>query len=285
MQIRPSGEYQNRRDDGDCKGPVDVNESEMKRPGISTIIICKDNESYIRNCLESIDWTEEVVAVDSGSADNTLEILKEKGARTFYREWEGFRKQKEYAMNLASYDWILEIDTDELLSVDLIEEIRNIPPRDWSRYSCFEMPRLTYFQNKPVYHCGWYPDHKPRLYNRKSGNWVGITIHEHFQTGGLKKKLHSLLIHRPPWDLTSFLKRTVEYAIINASDYHQKGRKSSIFDLTIRPFYTFLYKYFIRKGFLDGYAGLLICTAESFGVFVKYHRLMQLNSRGSGLHS
>lgn len=249
---------------------------EPKRPPITTIIICQDSASYIRGCLESVTWTDEIIAVDSGSTDSTLDILRQTGAKTFHRDWEGFRKQKEFAMNQATNDWILEIDTDEFLSPELIDEIHNLPTGDWNRYACFEMPRLTFFHDTPVYHCGWFPDFKPRLYNRKNGEWVGITIHEQFKSSGARKKLKNLLMHKPPWDTASFVKRTIDYSIIGAKDYSAKGRKARFIDMTLRPLYTFIYKFFIRKGFLDGILGFFICATESFGVFVKYYTLRRL---------
>ncbi len=252
---------------------------ESKRPPITTIIICQDNESFIRNCLDSVTWTDEIIAVDSGSSDKTVEILTEAGAKTYHKEWGGFRKQKEHAMSLATNDWILEVDTDEFLSAELIDEISNITPEQWSAYTCFEVPRLTYFQDKPIYHCGWFPDHKPRLYNRKNGTWVGLNIHEHFSSFGAKKKLESILVHKPPWDISSFMKRTLNYAIMNAKDYADTGRKARFIDLTLRPLYTFFYKFFVRRGFLDGMRGFIICCAESFGVFVKYAVLMDIQRK------
>lgn len=249
---------------------------EPKRPPITTIIICQDSASYIRGCLESVTWTDEIIAVDSGSTDSTLDILRQTGAKTFHRDWEGFRKQKEFAMNQATNDWILEIDTDEFLSPELIDEIHNLPTGDWDRYACFEMPRLTFLHDTPVYHCGWFPDFKPRLYNRKNGEWVGITIHEQFKSSGARKKLKNLLMHKPPWDTASFVKRTIDYSIIGAKDYSAKGRKARFIDMTLRPLYTFIYKFFIRKGFLDGILGFFICATESFGVFVKYYTLRGL---------
>ncbi len=252
---------------------------EPKRPPITTIIICQDNASYIQGCLESVTWTEEIVAVDSGSTDGTLDILRQMGAKTFHKDWEGFRKQKEFAMNQATNDWVLEIDTDEFLSPELIDEIHNLSPDDWDRCSCFELPRLTFFHDTPVYHCGWFPDFKPRLYRRTDGEWTGINIHEQFSSFGVKKKLENHLVHKPPWDTASFVKRTIDYATIGAKDYHDKGRKARIIDLTLRPFYTFIYKFFIRKGFLDGTLGFFICATESFGVFLKYYTLLSLRRK------
>jgi hypothetical protein len=96
---------------------------------------------------------------------------------------------------------------------------------------------------------------------------------------GSKKKLENHLVHKPPWDTASFVKRTIDYATIGAKDYHAKGRKARIIDLTLRPFYTFIYKFFIRKGFLDGTLGFFICATESFGVFLKYYTLLSLRRK------
>ncbi len=245
----------------------------MKRPPISTILICKDNEEYISRCIRSVSWTEEVIAVDSGSRDNTVEILRGLGVKTYFREWDGYRKQKEYAMTLAKSDWILEIDSDEFLSEELADEIESLSEKSWGEYSCFEMPRLTHFLGKPVFHSGWYPDYKPRLYDRNRGRWVGAYIHEHFESEGKKAKLEGKLIHIPPWDIRSFLKRTIDYSILNAKEYRESGREASILDIAVRPIYTFLYRYLVRRGFMDGRRGLLICATESFGVFLKYYIL------------
>jgi hypothetical protein len=176
-------------------------------------------------------------------------------------------------MSLAASDWILEIDTDEFLSEELADEIQSLSEESWAEYSCFKMPRLTHFLGKPVHHSGWYPDYKPRLYDRNRGRWVGTHIHEHFESDGKKAKLDGKLFHIPPWDIRSFLKRTIDYSILNAKGYRESGRKASILDITVRPFYTFLYRFFIRRGFMDGRRGLLICVTESFGVFLKYYLL------------
>jgi len=255
------------------------------RPKISAFVITKNNEDVIGECLDSLAWADEIVVVDDFSTDSTPEICRHRGARFFQRPFTGFRDQKRHAMSLATHDWVLELDSDERVSEAMRQGILGLREEDFSGYAGFEFPRLSRFWGKWIRHASFYPDRKLRLYDRRGGNWSEANIHERFVPTGEVKKLTGDILHVQDLDLNAYLQRTARYARLSAEEYRRQGRVARWHHFTVRPVYTFLYRYLVRLGFLDGVEGFVISAMGAVGTFLKYLRLYELRKGTDSLPS
>lgn len=250
------------------------------RPKISAFVITCNNGSVIAECLSSLAWADEIVVVDDRSTDATQEICRRHGARLFQREFKGFRDQKAHAMSLAAHDWVLELDSDERVSEAMREGILALEEGDFSRYAGFEFPRLSRFWGKWIRHGSFYPDRKVRLYDRRRGTWSEGNVHERFIPDGAVSRLPGDILHVQDLDLHEYIRRTARYARLSAEEYRSRGRTARWYHFTLRPVYTFLYRYLVRLGFLDGVEGFVISAVGAFGTFLKYLTLYELNRDG-----
>ena len=246
-------------------------------PSISAIIITKNNADKIGDCLASLSWADEVVVVDDFSSDGTPEICRSFPNVTFVQNrFQGFQEQKIHAMNLARHDWVLKIDADERVSATMRESIQSLAPADFAACSCFEFRRLTSFWDRWIRHASFYPDYNPRLFDRRQGAWGGINPHDKFMTTGRTGRLAGDILHFQNWSLDTYASRTVLYATISAGEYFRRGVRARWYHVTFRPLYTFLYRFFIRLGFLEGVRGFVIAIMGGYGTFVKYMKIYEL---------
>lgn len=242
---------------------------------ISAAIITFNEEKNIRDCLESVRWADEIVIVDSRSTDRTVDICREYTDKVIIRDWPGNIEQQRFAASRCSNDWVLSIDADERISPGLAQEIRGLD-LDHAEIDCYLMPRRAFFMNRWIDHSSWYPDHKPRLFNRTKGEWAGVSPHGIFMTRGRSKKLKHDILHFINRNIVEYSHTVLRYADLSAQAYHAAGKRFRWHQITVRPFYTFISKYFMRLGILDGIPGLAIAFLSSYGVFVKYLRLRDL---------
>ena len=246
------------------------------RPKISAFVITKDNGDILGECLASLSWADEVVVLDDFSTDATQEVCRTHGVRFHQHAFGGFRDQKRRAMSLATHDWVLELDSDERVSEAMRDGILGLREDDFFRYAGFEFPRLTRFRGKWIRHGSYYPDRKLRLYDRRRGAWSEANIHERFVPAGRVRKLSGDILHVQDLDLQAYLRRTARYAELSAGEYLRQGRTARWHHFTIRPLYTFLYRYLFRLGFLDGVEGFVLSAMGAIGTFLKYMRLHEL---------
>ncbi len=249
---------------------------------ISAIIITKNNEDKIEDCLKSLQWADEIVVVDDYSTDATPLICEQFPNVKFYRhKFEGFIQQKNHATSLTRNKWVLQLDADERVSDEMREAIEKIGQKEFEKYACFEFRRKTYFWGKWIRHSTFYPDYKPRLFNKDRGHWGGINPHDKFMAEGPTKKISADILHFQDWDLKTYVERTIRYSRISAEEYYRSGRRAKWHHYTIRPIYTFVYRYFFRLGILDGIQGFVISAMGALGTFMKYMFLYELQKNGS----
>jgi glycosyltransferase involved in cell wall biosynthesis len=250
--------------------------TKSERPKISAFVISRNEALKISGCIEYLKWADEIVVVDDFSTDGTPEICRAHGVKFVQHVFTGFKDQKSYAMSLTSNNWVLELDADERVSDEMRECILALPKEDFSLYSCFEFRRKTRFWGKWIRHASFYPDYKARLYKKNDGEWSEGNIHERFITGGLTKKIPADIFHCQDLDLHTYILRTIRYANLSALEMHERGKEARILHFTIRPLYTFVYRFFFRLGFLDGVHGFVISAVGAIGTFIKYLRLYEL---------
>lgn len=246
------------------------------RPAISAIVITNENADRIGACLESLRWVDEIVVVDDFSADGTPDLCRRLGAKVVPNRFVDFREQKSLAMSLAANDWVLEIDSDERVSDAMRESILRLTPGDFARHAGFAFPRRTRFWGKWLRFGSMYPDWKERLYDRRRGAWSEGSVHERFVLRGPAKRLPGPILHEQDLDLAEYVARTARYATLSAGDQFLRGKRASWHHVTVRPVYTFVYRYVLRLGVLDGIQGVVVSAMGAVGTFLKYLRLYEL---------
>lgn len=242
---------------------------------ISVAIICKNEEKRIRQCLESVKWADEIVLVDSGSTDATLEIAKHYTDKIFVNtDWQGFGPQKKLAVEYAAHDWVLALDSDELVSDELQNEIMTVISAA-DEYTVFRLNRLTQFCGKFIKHSGWHPDRIVRLFNKKHYQYNDAFVHEAVDCKDAKTvDLKSKLLHYQMDSLDDYMDKRNRYAKAWAEAQYKKGRRTNFIEIILHSLFSFVRHYMFRLGFLDGYHGFMIAVIQMQYTFNKYNFLM-----------
>lgn len=240
----------------------------------ATIITCNE-QAGIARAIESLRCCDEVVVVDSGSNDRTVEIAANLGARVVEAPWLGYARQKNFAAERAAHDWILSIDADEALSEALEAEIWQIK-KGGPQCDGYTMPRMAQYLGRWILHSGWYPDRKVRLYDRRKARWTGEYVHESVQVDGVIGHLRCNLLHYTFSSISEHLKNMDRYTTLAAQELVARGHRVRWADLVLDPCWTFLRTYFFRAGFLDGMEGLTIAFMAAFYNFVKYAKVRNM---------
>ncbi len=236
---------------------------------ISATIITFNEERNLPRAIESLRCADEVVVVDSGSIDRTVELAEKLGARVIESPWPGYAKQKNVAAESAQHDWILSIDADESLSEALEGEIWRFK-KNGPQFDAYTMPRLAQYLGRWIRHSGWYPDLKVRLYDRRKARWTGEFVHESVKVQGSLGHLDSNLLHFTCESLSEHLKTMDRYTTLAAEQLLESGERVTWGRLIFEPPWTFFNTYVIKLGFLDGVEGLAIANMAALYNFVKY---------------
>jgi glycosyltransferase involved in cell wall biosynthesis len=249
---------------------------------LSATIITYNEEKNIRDCLESLTWTDEIIVVDSFSTDRTLEICQEYTDRIYRERWKGYARQKNSALEKVSFPWILSIDADERVTPELKEEIAGIL-EDADKVDGYYLPRRNFFLGRWIRHGGWYPDYTVRLFKKGKGRFVPRKVHESAVISGTTGYLKNPLEHYTYKSVSEFLKRMDRYSTLSAREYFERGRRASPVRILVAPLLTFVRMYIIQRGFLDGYLGFLLSVLYSYYTLTKYAKLKELvDSQGKG---
>jgi glycosyltransferase involved in cell wall biosynthesis len=241
---------------------------------LSVIIITKNEAENIRACIESVAWADEIIVVDSGSSDATVEICRELGAQVYVHDWPGFGMQKNRALGYATKDWVFSIDADERVTHELREEIQSAMQR--GQAEGYEIPRLSSFCGRYMHHSGWYPDYVLRLFRRGSGKFSDDLVHERVIVNGAIAKLQQLLLHESFRDLEQLLAKINHYSTASAQMLHRKNRTASLKKAVGHALWAFFRSYFLRAGFLDGREGFMLAVSTAEGTYYRYLKLMFL---------
>lgn len=236
---------------------------------ISATIITLNEERNVARAIESLRCCDEIVVVDSGSTDRTVEIAEKLGARVVECPWLGYAAQKNYASAQASHDWILSIDADESLSEALEAEIWHIK-KAGTGFDAYTMPRLAQYLGRWILHSGWFPDRKIRLFDRRKAKWEGDYVHESVSVQGKVGHFESNLLHFTCDSLSEHLRTLDRYTTLAAEQIVDSRQEIGWHKLVLNPLWTFFNTYFLKRGFLDGVEGLCIAYMAAFYNFLKY---------------
>jgi glycosyltransferase involved in cell wall biosynthesis len=241
--------------------------------GLSVLILTKNEEKNIKRAIESVkDIADEIVVLDSGSTDRTVEIAKSLGAKVFFHQWDGYPQQLNRGIGLCSEDWVLVLDADEEVS----EELRNSISKAISSRTAevYMVCRKTYYLGKFLEHT-WYPEWRVRLFKKGLVRFEG-DLHEQAIFKGEAHRLRGELYHYSYESLYHQYEKTLKYARTMAESYHKKGKKFRLYNLLFNPPWSFFKVYFLQKGFLDGVRGFLVAFSSFFYTFLKYMFLLEL---------
>ena len=250
----------------------------QEKIGLSVILITKNEAKHIRACLESVAFADEVIVVDSGSTDGTIEMARAMGAQVHvFDDWPGFGPQKNRALDLATQPWVFSIDADERVTPALRHEMIHLI--NDAAFDAYRVARLSEFCGKAIRHSGWWPGYVVRLFRRESCRFTDAAVHERVQTKGPVGTLKNWLLHYPYDDLESLIAKSNRYSTDAAAMMSARGRRSGALTALAHSFWTFVRMYIIRRGFLDGRHGLVLAVTAASGSFYRYAKLMFLHDR------
>ncbi|MEJ7623046.1 MAG: glycosyltransferase family 2 protein [Pyrinomonadaceae bacterium] len=250
---------------------------------ISAVIIAGNEEAKIARAIRSVAWADEVLVIDSESADRTADISSELGARIIVRPWPGFSAQKQFGVNEASYDWIFSLDADEQVSPELRTEIEALRLNgDASGASGYRIPRLSVYMGREIRHSGWYPDWQLRLFDRRRGRWSESIIHESvtMDDGARLQKLNGNISHYSVDDAAQHHEMIISrYAPLAARQMFDRGARTSAAKVMFVGPIAFVSSYFLSLGFLDGFPGFCIAKFAAHHAFLKHLLLWEMQNQ------
>jgi glycosyltransferase involved in cell wall biosynthesis len=252
-------------------------------PKLSVTIITKNEAALVAGAIESVNWADEIVVVDSESSDDTVAIARRYTDRVIVRAWPGYIAQKNYAASIATHDWILSLDADERVTSVLAEEMKVLLSGS-PDHPAYRMPRVTWHLGRWIRTTDWYPDDQLRLYDRHTAEWTGRYVHEAVTVKGEVGRLHGEIEHFAFRDIADHLETIDRYTTYAARQMHESGRHATVLQLAIHPPLAFLRNYILRRGVLDGGAGLTVSVMNSYYVFLKFAKLWELQHASTPHH-
>ncbi len=253
---------------------------------LSVVLITQNEEHNLPHTLESVmplvrDGKGDIIVVDSGSTDRTVEIAQSYGAKVFVEPWKGFAAQKNSAMDKASMEWVLQLDADEALEPELAAEM-DIALKTDSGLTGFWIPRKNFFLGRWIRHGGFYPDPKLRLVRRGAGRFQEYGAHPTINVSGPTGRFSHAMVHNAYPTLRGYIDHMNSYSSMGAEVAMGKGHGAfSPTNIVIRPLLTFVYNYFMRLGCLDGREGLLLHLYHSVYVSWKYAKAWEISRKNA----
>jgi glycosyltransferase involved in cell wall biosynthesis len=244
---------------------------------LSVAIITRNEEVMLPDCLTSVSFAEDIVVVDSGSTDRTVELAEEFGCRVFTEPWKGFGPQKQSAVLKCRHDWVLVLDADERIPDETKEAIIDIVRSTTADADAYRFPRKAYFNGRWIRHCGWWPDEIIRLFKKEHGAVNGRAVHERVDVQGTVKSLPGPIIHYPARDTRALIDKINSYSSLGAEELFKSGKRSSTVKAVAHAAMSFIKGYVMKKGFLDGKEGFIITLTGAATTFYKYIKLIEMH--------
>lgn len=244
---------------------------------ISAAIITRDEEKNLPHCVKSLSFADEIVVVDSGSTDRTVETAKNLGCRVFIENWKGYGPQKNSAIKKCKNEWVIVLDADESIPEDTRKKIIEFIEKP-GYYSALGFRRKNFLHNRWIRSCGWWPDRQARVLKKDSGSYDSI-VHEKWVFNdplAKVKEIDEVIEHRPFDSYHEMLIKLNDYSKLNAIKLFEKNKRASILDPFTHGISMFFKSYILKKGFLDGMDGFIIALTAGGGSFFKYAKLLEL---------
>lgn len=262
--------------------PSATRPDDNERLAISACVITYNEEMNIEDCLRSVSFCDDIVVVDSFSTDRTLEISRGFTSRVYQHAYEGNITQKNYALAKVKHDWVLSLDADERVSPELEKEIRAEFARGFDRCSGYLIRRHVNYMGKWINHCGWYPDYKLRLFDKRHAQFGGREPHDMVIMSSSVRRLRGKILHYPCDSLSEHLRTIDKYSAITAARLTPCSYGRAMALLVIAPLGKFLEMYVLKAGILDGVHGLIICLVSSFSRFLRYAKIIEMKLSDKG---
>lgn len=261
-----------------------MNNTPLQPLPISAVLITLNAGQQLGPALNSLKFCSELLVVDSGSKDNTCELASQYGARVIHQDWLGFGPQKQFAIEQAKHDWVLCLDADERITPTLEKNITSVMQQAAqgllpSQLAGFDLPRCNVFLGRALRHGEGYPDYSRRLFNRRYARWSLDPVHEKVEandTGLRFEKLQGDLMHESAESLERYLTKQNQYTSMQARILAEQGKRPGAGKLVLSPVIRFIKFYVVRKGFLDGWQGLVHIAIGCFNSFMKYAKTREL---------
>lgn len=242
-------------------------------PTLSVTMIVKNEAQDLAKCLETVQgWVNEIIVLDSGSSDETVQIAESFGAKVYVNsDWQGFGKQRRLAQQYVTSDYVLWLDADERVTPELKQSILQAVEKD-DKNTVYQVSRLSEVFGKQIRHSGWYPDYVVRLYRTDFAQYGEELVHEkvHYPKHATVKKLSGDLLHFTYKDIHHYLVKSASYAKAWAVQRANAGKKASLLDGVTHAIGCFVKMYLLKAGFLDGKQGFLLAILSAHSTFVKY---------------
>ncbi len=242
---------------------------------ISVAIIALNEEERLPGCLASVDFAREVVVIDSGSTDKTVDIATSFGAKVFVEAWQGFGRQKQLAIDHCSQPWILVLDADERVSPELAVELQAVV-ESGVHNAAYSMPRKNFFCGRWIRHAGWWPDRIVRFFQAGKARISDRLVHEGLVVDGSVGKLQAAIFHHTNRNLAQTMAKMNSYSTAGAVELHRTGVNGSLLKAISRSSWAFMYNYLFRLGFLDGWEGFVQAVCDATNIFFKYAKLWEM---------
>ncbi len=247
---------------------------------ISVIIITKNEEKNIKECLESIKWVDEIIIVDAFSEDSTIDIAKQYTEKIFQRDWTGFADQKSYALSLASNEWVLSLDADERVTYSLKQKLQDLfsNPEQVEGFDGFLIKRDNYFLGKRIRSCGWDKDYQLRLFKKSKTKLTDRLVHEGFEVDGKTGKISEPIIHLSYKSFNDAIVKINHYSSLEALEKSSK-KKANIFTIIFYPFIYFIQHFIFRYGFIDGIYGFYVSLLHAWTKMMVQIKIWELQHK------
>ncbi len=249
---------------------------------ITAIIPTYNEEHNIEEAINSVQWADEILVVDSFSTDNTIALAKELGARVIQREYEHSASQKNWAIPQATHEWIFLLDADERVDEALQQEIQTILKKEKIEEVAFWIKRRNFFMGTEIKYSGWQGDKVIRLFKRDECKYEDKSVHAEIICNGKVGMLQNKLIHYTFKDIFHYLEKWDRYTTMSAKDRAKRGERPNIYHFLVKPAFRFFQDYFLKLGILDGLTGYILCTLSSMSVFMRYLKVRQFNQDKNG---
>lgn len=246
---------------------------------LSVVTLTKNEANNIAECLETVRWADELIVIDSGSDDGTREAARRYTNKVFSIEWKGYGAARNAGIAHATGDWILWLDADERVTPELATDIQAILAGGDRGCAGFAIARRAYFLGRWIQHAGWYPSRVTRLFRKSQARFSETRVHEQLMVDGPVGRVEHDLMHYTDPDLDHYFTKFNLYTTLAAADMRAAGRSFVLTDLLLRPAFQFFKMYFLRRGFLDGMEGFILCVSSSAYVFTKYAKLWELKNK------
>jgi glycosyltransferase involved in cell wall biosynthesis len=258
----------------------DLAQTDWNMKNITALFIVKNEEQNLTSALESVKWADEIVVVDGGSRDKTVDIAARFGAKVIVRSFDDFYRQRSFALEQVSTPWVLGLDADERVSNELADLIRRIISKDTTEFDGYQILRKNYFYGRSLRHI-WKDDFQLRLFKKASASVANTPVHEGYVVKGSVGTIAGAFIeHRPYPDISKYVEKMNLYTRLEAPALLLKRKRIRKFDLILHPFSELWRNLIAHRGFRDGYPGFVMClltTVNNFVLYAKAYELQQKN--------